>query len=52
MVEWCLDNGADTTIPERDVYTPMHGAEIGNLLLKAGVGLRDMNLPFKVVGVQ
>jgi len=47
MVKWCLDNGADTTIPERDGYTPMHGAgfqgraEIADLLLKAGVGLRD-----------
>lgn len=26
MVEWCLENGADVTIGERDGYTPMHGA--------------------------
>lgn len=25
IVAWCLENGADTTIPERDGYTPMHG---------------------------
>lgn len=49
MVEWCLDNGADTTIPERQGYTPMHGAgfqgraDIAALLLKHGVGLRDVH---------
>lgn len=49
MVEWCLDNGADTTIPERQGYTPMHGAgfqgraDIAALLFKHGVGLRDVH---------
>lgn len=41
--------GADTTIGERDGYTPMHGAgfqgraDIADLLFKAGVGLRDVH---------
>jgi ankyrin repeat protein len=26
MVHLCLKKGADTTIPEKDGYTPMHGA--------------------------
>ncbi|KAL3786893.1 hypothetical protein ACHAW5_006972 [Stephanodiscus triporus] len=49
MVRWCLDNGADTTIPERDGYTPMHGAAfqghavIADMLLKHGVPLRDLH---------
>ncbi len=49
MVEWCLNNGADVTIPERMGYTPMHGAgfqgraNIAALLLKHGVGLRDVH---------
>ncbi|KAL7545722.1 hypothetical protein ACHAWF_009076 [Thalassiosira exigua] len=48
-VEWCLKNGADATIPERDGYTPMHGAafqgrvEIAELLKEHGVGLRDLH---------
>ena len=25
MVQFCLENGADVTIGERDGYTPMHG---------------------------
>lgn len=47
MVKWCLENGADSTIGERDGYTPMHGAgfqgrvEIAEMLHKHGVGLRD-----------
>ena len=47
MVKWCLENGADSTIGERDGYTPMHGAgfqgrvEIAEILHKHGVGLRD-----------
>ena len=49
MVKWCLENGADVTIPERDGYTPMHGAgfqghaEIAALLFEHGVGLRDVH---------
>lgn len=49
MVKWCLENGADVTIGERDGYTPMHGAgfqgraDIAELLLKHGVGLRDVH---------
>mmetsp|Transcript_27325 Transcript_27325/g.58710 ORF Transcript_27325/g.58710 Transcript_27325/m.58710 type:complete len:199 (-) Transcript_27325:199-795(-) len=49
MVQFCLENGADVTIGERDGYTPMHGAgfqghaEIAAMLLKAGVGLRDVH---------
>lgn len=49
MVKWCLENGADHTIPERDGYTPMHGAgfqgraEIAEILFKAGVPLRDVH---------
>eukprot|EP00584_Thalassiosira_punctigera_P022980 CAMPEP_0172553422 /NCGR_PEP_ID=MMETSP1067-20121228/50785_1 /TAXON_ID=265564 ORGANISM="Thalassiosira punctigera, Strain Tpunct2005C2" /NCGR_SAMPLE_ID=MMETSP1067 /ASSEMBLY_ACC=CAM_ASM_000444 /LENGTH=189 /DNA_ID=CAMNT_0013341611 /DNA_START=66 /DNA_END=635 /DNA_ORIENTATION=- len=49
MVQFCLENGADVTIGERDGYTPMHGAgfqgraEIAALLLKHGVGLRDVH---------
>mmetsp|Transcript_13287 Transcript_13287/g.22703 ORF Transcript_13287/g.22703 Transcript_13287/m.22703 type:complete len:195 (+) Transcript_13287:118-702(+) len=49
MVKFCLDHGADVTIPERDGYTPMHGAgfqgrsEIAALLKQAGVPLRDVH---------
>jgi ankyrin repeat protein len=49
MVKFALENGADVTIGERDGYTPMHGAgfqghaEIAELLLKHGVGLRDVH---------
>lgn len=49
MVEWCLDNGADATIAEKDGYTLMHGAAIkGNLdvakvLHERGIGLRDLH---------
>jgi len=49
MVRWCLDNGADVTIAERDGYTPMHGAafqghaHIADMLLKNGVPLRDLH---------
>ena len=48
-VKWCLENGADVTIGERDGYTPMHGAgfqgraDIAELLFKHGVGLRDVH---------
>ena len=49
MVRWCLENGADTTIAEKDGYTPMHGAAfqghayIVRLLLEHGVALRDVH---------
>lgn len=49
MVTWCLENGADVTIGERDGYTPMHGAgfqgrlEVADVLFKHGVGLRDVH---------
>ena len=49
MVAWALEHGADTTIGERDGYTPMHGAgfqgrkDIAELLLKAGVSVRDVH---------
>jgi ankyrin repeat protein len=49
MVRWCLANGADTTIPEKDGYTPMHGAAfqghavIADMLLSHGVPLRDIH---------
>ncbi|KAL3810762.1 hypothetical protein ACHAXA_001587 [Cyclostephanos tholiformis] len=48
-VSWCLTNGADTTIAEKDGYTPMHGAafqghpHIAELLMKHGVPLRDLH---------
>mmetsp|Transcript_29500 Transcript_29500/g.59006 ORF Transcript_29500/g.59006 Transcript_29500/m.59006 type:complete len:200 (+) Transcript_29500:149-748(+) len=47
MVQFLLSKGADTTIPEKDGYTPMHGAgfqgraKIAAMLLNHGVGLRD-----------
>ena len=49
MVRWCLGNGADITIAERDGYTPMHGAAfqgypvIADVLLSHGVPLRDIH---------
>ncbi|KAL7482294.1 hypothetical protein ACHAW6_007975 [Cyclotella cf. meneghiniana] len=47
MVQFFLEQGADTTIGERDGYTPMHGAgfqgraEIAEMLKNHGVPLRD-----------
>ena len=49
MVRWCLANGADITIAEKDGYTPMHGAAfqghavIADVLLAHGVPLRDIH---------
>uniref|UniRef100_A0A7S4NIB5 Ankyrin repeat domain-containing protein n=1 Tax=Odontella aurita TaxID=265563 RepID=A0A7S4NIB5_9STRA len=46
-VLYLLDKGADATVPERDGYTPMHGAgfqgraSIAKILSDHGVNLRD-----------
>jgi ankyrin repeat protein len=48
-VSWCLNNGADTTIAEKDGYTPMHGAafqghaHIADMLMRHGVSMRDIH---------
>jgi len=49
MVKWCLENGADISIGEKQGYTPMHGAgfqgraEIAAILKKHGAELRDVH---------
>lgn len=48
-VSWCLNHGADTTIAEKDGYTPMHGAafqghaHIADMLMRHGVPMRDIH---------